>query len=226
MAAVGDHPQRCAKASRVLHAVLQRHPVVVRAPEAETRALDAVEVDAGIGGDERAPRRERVGVLRRSLEEGLGHLGIEAGGIGDAPPAERDGPAEPRTRDARPVATGEPAGPDDPQHGDRRLTEPGRGRDSGRSREHDAADGLRPAYRRPEGDEPAEGMADPRGGQCRFGLRHGEHCVGEGVEARRPADAARAAVARKLGHDHAPLGGQGRRDEPPVRGQAAQAVNE
>ena len=48
-------------------------------------------------------RGERVGVLRRPGEERLGHLRVEAGRVGDAPPAEGESPAEPRARHEPPV---------------------------------------------------------------------------------------------------------------------------
>ena len=89
MAAVGDHAQRRAQPARVLHAVGERHPVVVGPPEAEARA-------ARRGRGRRADRRRRapgpavsVSVCcGRPCEERLRHLGIEPDRIGDAPPAE------------------------------------------------------------------------------------------------------------------------------------------
>src|SRR5581483_12340299 len=62
--AIGDHAKRRAEPARVLDAVLQRYPVVVRAPEAETRARHAVEVGARVARDERLSRRDGVGVAR------------------------------------------------------------------------------------------------------------------------------------------------------------------
>ena len=44
MPAVGDRAERSAQAPRVFHAVPERDPVVPRAPEAEARAADAVEI--------------------------------------------------------------------------------------------------------------------------------------------------------------------------------------
>src|SRR5204863_71444 len=44
MPAVGDHAQRRPQAAGVLHPVRERHPVVRRAPEAQARAGDALEV--------------------------------------------------------------------------------------------------------------------------------------------------------------------------------------
>src|SRR5262245_9928432 len=81
--------------------VPQRHPVVGRAPEAEARAHDPVEVLPRITRDERFPRLDRALVLPRTGEERLGHLRVEPARIGNAPPAERQRAAEPRPGDPR-----------------------------------------------------------------------------------------------------------------------------
>ena len=50
--------------------------------------------ERGVARDERLAGGERVGVLRRAGEERLGHRRVEAGRVGDAPPAEGERPPE------------------------------------------------------------------------------------------------------------------------------------
>ena len=69
-------------------------------------------------------------------------------------------------------------------------------------------------------------MADPGGGKRVLVLEHREHGLGEGVERGRGKERPGPAVARQLGHDHAPSRGQGRGDPQPVRRGAAEAVDE
>ena len=93
VAAVGDHAERRPQAAGVVHPVRQGHPVVGRAPEAEAGAADAVEVVPRVEADERPPA-ERVSVCRAAPARNASAIdGVEAGRIGDAPPAERQRPA-------------------------------------------------------------------------------------------------------------------------------------
>ena len=226
MPAVGDHAQRRPQAARVLHAVLERHPVVVGPPQAEAGAADAVEVGPRVGRDERAAGRERVGVLGRPGEKRLRHLGIEPDRVRDAPPAEGEPPAERRPRDTAAVPADEAARPDDAHERHRHLADPARRRDPRRRGEDDAADGLGTPHRGAKRDEAAERVPDPGGGEGALGLGHRDDRVGERVERRGAGEAPGAAVTGQLRDDHAPGAGERRGDEPPVRGGAAEPVDE
>jgi hypothetical protein len=94
------------------------------------------------------------------------------------------------------------------------------------SREDDAADRLGATDGRAQGDEAAERVADPGRRLGVLGLHDREHGVGEGIEAARVVEAPGGAVAGQLGDDDPPLCGQPGRHEAPVRGEAAEAVDE
>ncbi len=120
----------------------------------------------------------------------------------------------------------EPLRPDPPDPGHGQLAGARAGGDSRRGRQDERRDGVRPAHGGAQADEAAERVADPGRGQGVLALEDGKDGVGVGVERRRLGKRPGAAVAGQLGHDHAPVGRQRRRDPQPVRGRATEAVDE
>jgi hypothetical protein len=162
MTAVRDHPQRRPQPARVLHPVLERHPVVLASPEAEARAADAIEVEPRVGRDQRLPDGERVSVLGGSREERLGEVRIDTDGVGEPPPAERDRAATRRRGPRAPAPRDDAPGLDQTDSGDDGLRDAAVRGDPRRRSEDDARDGLGPPDGCPQSDETAERMADPR----------------------------------------------------------------
>src|SRR5205085_11313349 len=69
VAAVGDDAERSPEPPRVLEAVLDRHHAVARAPEDETGAADAVEIEPRVVADKRAACGHDVTVEHRRGQE-------------------------------------------------------------------------------------------------------------------------------------------------------------
>ena len=181
---------------------------------------------ARVGDDERLARRERVAVPHGPGEERLGHLRVEPGRIGDAPPAERERAAGARTRNltASPPEDLPRARDADERHRDTAGT--ARGRDPRCRGEDDARDGIGAERGCAQRDDAAERVTDPRRRHGSLGFRDREHRLGERVERRCAADRRRAAVPGQFGDDDAAAGGESRGDEAPVGGRPAQAVDE
>jgi hypothetical protein len=214
------------QAARVLHPVLQRHPVVRCAPEAETRTRHAIEDEPWVGDDERPPRGQRVPVLPGAVEECLRHHRVEPDRVCHRPAAEQHGPQPRRTRGGCTATADDPAGAERAEHGHRQLADARRRRDPGRRREHERAHRIGTTHGGVQPYQGAEGVSDPRRGQRVLVFEDVEDRIDERLERRCAAQRLRAAVAAELRDDEPEIAGQALRHGLPVPSPAAQAVDE
>ena len=196
VAAPCDRPQWDTQAARVLHPVVEPHPVVARSPEAEAGTGDTVELGSRIRGQERTTRLARVRMVRRPDEKRLGLRGLERVRVGHPPPAERSTAAYARVGPRATVGCDQTPRLRDAEHRQRDAGAACPGADSRRSGEHETTHGFGLQHRGAESDHTSERVPDPHGAAQLLRADDPEHGLGESIDVRCLGEKARAAVAR------------------------------